>query len=469
MDTQMDLSPQLRAEIWEWLIPTLEKHYAHPKNVAVAPSLNQSEIRDFVRLPLESENISSKEALEHVLTGLNKYLVHTSHPAYFGLFNPRASFAGILADVLTALYNPQMAAWSHAPFAAEVEQFMIEQIGQKMGYLADSIDGNFTSGGQEANLTAVLCALTHHFPKIGYAGIRQLEKQPVLYCSEESHHSVMRAAMVTGIGLDFVRKIATNSASQISISALEEQIIADIANGFHPCMIVACMGATGTGAIDPIDELADLAQKYQLWLHADGAYGGALALSQTNKHHLNGIERAHSITFDAHKWLSVPMGAGMFITKHTTILSATFRIFADYMPKETMEEEIIDPFAHSIQWSRRFIGLKVYLSWLFYGWKGWEVLVDEQIKKGNFLKEKLQEKGWVLKNESPLPIACFMPPEVVADTYPHETVQKVIREGKAWISVYSVQKKPTIRACVTNYLTEEEDILSLVASLESVR
>ena len=465
----MDLSPQLRNEIWEWLIPQLEQHYANPKNVAVAPPLQQSEIRDFVRLPTDTESLSPKEALLHVLTGLNKYLVHTSHPAYFGLFNPRASFAGILADVLTALYNPQMAAWSHAPFAAEVEQFMIEQIGQKMGFEAHSIDGNFTSGGQEANLTAVLCALTYHFPKIGYAGIRQLDKQPVVYCSEESHHSVMRAAMVTGIGLDYVRKIATNSASQISISALEEQIIADIANGFYPCMLVACMGATGTGAIDPIDGLADIAQKYKLWLHADGAYGGALALSATHKKYIKGIERADSITFDAHKWLSVPMGAGMFITKHTSILSATFRIFADYMPKETMAEEIIDPFAHSIQWSRRFIGLKVYLSWLFYGWKGWEELVDEQMRKGDFLKEKLKEKGWVLKNHSPLPIACFMPVEEVADSYPHETVQKVIREGKAWISVYSVQKKPTIRACITNYLTEEADIQDLVNTLEAVR
>lgn len=466
---QMDLSPQLRNEIWEWLIPQLEQHYANPKNVAVAPPLHQSEIRDFVRLPTETENLSPKEALNHVLTGLNNYLVHTSHPAYFGLFNPRASFAGILADVLTALYNPQMAAWSHAPFAAEVEQFMIEQIGQKMGYAVNSIDGNFTSGGQEANLTAVLCALTHHFPKIGYTGIRQLDKQPVLYCSEESHHSVMRAAMVTGIGLDFVRKISTTETSEISLSALEEQINADIANGLHPCLLVACMGATGTGAIDPIEELADIAQKYQLWLHADGAYGGALALSETHKKYIKGIERADSITFDAHKWLSVPMGAGMFITKHTSILSATFRIFADYMPKETMAEEIIDPFAHSIQWSRRFIGLKVYLSWLFYGWKGWEELIDEQMRKGDFLKEKLMEKGWVLKNHSPLPIACFMPAEKVEDTYPHETVQKVIRDGKAWISVYSVQKKPTIRACVTNYLTEETDIQDLVNTLETVR
>lgn len=198
-------------------------------------------------------------------------------------------------------------------------------------------------------------------------------------------------------------------------------------------------------------------------LHVDAAYGGAVILDKGKKHLLLGIDRAHSITFDAHKWLSVPMGAAMFLTREPEILSRSFRITADYMPKEAQSMPVTDPFTHSIQWSRRFIGLKLYLSVLFFGWEGYGRMINRQNQIGGFLKEELRKNGWKMYNDTELPIACFMDPrhEQTAG-FARAVCDKVLQSGKAWISVYPVGGVETLRACITNYASGEEEILKLV-------
>ena len=133
-------------------------------------------------------------------------------------------------------------------------------------------------------------------------------------------------------------------------------------------MINGTAGTTGTGTIDELNQLSFICKKNNIWFHVDAAYGGGAILSQDLKHQLTGIEKSDSITFDAHKWMSVPMGTSIFLTSKNDILSKTFRITTEYMPKEADKLTITEPFTHSIQWSRRFIGLKVYLPLLFYGW-----------------------------------------------------------------------------------------------------
>ncbi len=204
----------------------------------------------------------------------------------------------------------------------------------------------------------------------------------------ESHHSLAKAASITGLGLKAVKEIPVNEYLQIDISLLEQQIKDDIKNNFFPVMIVATIGTTGAGAIDAINEIATIASSYNIWLHADTAYGGALVLSDQYKALLGNIHLADSITFDAHKSMSVPMSTSMFITKNTDILNETFRVTTDYMPKEANDLQVSEPFAHSIQWSRRFTGLKVYLSLLIFGWEGYKQVIEEQIKIGNILRDR---------------------------------------------------------------------------------
>jgi glutamate/tyrosine decarboxylase-like PLP-dependent enzyme len=244
---------------------------------------------------------------------------------------------------------------------------------------------------------------------------------------------------------------------------LERQIKEDIKKGFRPFMVVSSMGTTGTGSIDPIESINEVSKLNNCWLHADAAYGGAVALNDNYRNLLKGISHADSITFDAHKWLSVPMSAGIFITKHPDILEKTFRIKADYMPKDAGSMDIQDPFGHSIQWSRRFTGLKVYMSLLMYGWEGWSELVENQIKKGQYLKDKLSESNWKIFNDTPLPVVCFGKESFEKDDKLAGIIaQKVVQTRKAWISVYRINELNTLRACVTNYRTSEKDLDELV-------
>lgn len=465
-----DLSSAERRETWRALLQNLEEYYANTAALPVSPNLDRDRILGLVERYGLDKGIPPADAIAHVVEGLTKYAVHTPHPMYYGLFNPRAAFPGILADAITATFNPQMAAWSHNPFANEVESFLVRELGQKLGFPKETIDGVFASGGAEANLTAVLCALNRHFPEYASKGLAGIPEKPAMYCSAESHHSVVRAARVCGLGLDAVRPVPVDGKQRLRPDALASLIEADRAGGLHPFLAVATAGATGTGAIDPIPEIADITEAQGLWLHTDAAYGGALILDEEKKHLLHGIERSHSITFDAHKWLSVPMGTGLFLTREPDILSRSFRITAEYMPKEAQAMAVTDPFTHSIQWSRRFTGLKLYLSVLFFGWEGYGQVIRHQNRMGDLLKEGLRKSGWKMYNDTELPIACFMDPVYEqAPGFARAVCDRVLQSGKAWISVYPAGGVETLRACITNYATGEKEIRALVELVDVCR
>ena len=189
----LDFTAQLRKEVMTKLLERLEEYFSETKAEKVSREWNISNIKSYARAKSFDVPTSPYEALDHVLKGLTDYAVHTTHPNYFGLFNPRASYASILGDLITATFNPQLAAWSHAPFANEVERFVIEEFGKKFGYSEDQIDGTFCSGGAESNLTAVICAINHFFPNVDKEGIQGIDSKPIIYCSSESHHSIEKS------------------------------------------------------------------------------------------------------------------------------------------------------------------------------------------------------------------------------------------------------------------------------------
>lgn len=465
-----DLTTDDRQELWKAVLEYLEAYYTDTSSRRVAPFLDQEAVRRFVRQPNFESGLPQHEALQHVIAGMETYAVHTPHPAYYGLFNPRANFAGILGDLITATYNPQLAAWSHAPFAVEVENWLIQSIGEKMGYEAPQLDGVFCSGGAEANLTAVLCALNHRFPEMNTDGLQGISARPVLYCSAEAHHSVMKAASNTGLGRQAVRAIDIGDDLCMAVAELAASIERDKQAGFTPFMVIATAGTTGVGAIDDLEKIAAICERESIWLHVDAAWGGAVALHSEYRHWLKGIEKSQSITFDAHKWLSIPMGASLFLTKQPDILHQTFRISTEYMPRDASALPITDPYTHSIQWSRRFIGLKLYFSLLLFGWEGYARVIEHQVKMGELLRQKLLQKGWLVQNNSPMPVLCFTDaafidhPERV-----HRVCQEAIHSGKVWLSVYPIKGQATLRACITNYNTSEKEIDVLVETLETLR
>ncbi len=469
----MMLDEQTRIVLWQRLVEVIEEYTANVNHARVAPYLDADKIRSLLNSITFTQSIDPLQALNFVVQGLWDYQMHVSHPQYFGLFNPAPTTMGIVADALVAAFNPQLATWSHSPFAIEIEQYLIRLFASQFGYNSEKADGTFTTGGTEANHTAILTALTHKFPEFAQRGLRGLDKQPKLYVSTESHHSLIRTARSCGLGAEAVQQIPVDDSLQMKVDALTEQIAKDRAAGFAPFLVAATAGTTNAGVVDPIIRIADVAAEEELWFHVDAAWGGAIVLVTEFRNILEGVERSDSITFDTHKWLNVPMGAGLFLTRHPEILLNTFSIDADYMPKDALGLNVVDPYVRSLQCSRRFIGLKVFLSLLVAGWDGYSTLIKHQVKMGDLLRQELKKSGWGIVNQTKLPVVCFVDqqrPEGRSVEFIESIAQGVVSSGKAWISTTRLKQNiPVLRACITNYRTESEDIYALVRVLNEKR
>jgi aromatic-L-amino-acid/L-tryptophan decarboxylase len=465
-----DLDQKQRIKLWGHLIKKLETYYSDTPTLRVTPKLSVEEVRNFIEQYPIGKSLDAKDAIDFVLKGLTEYAVQTPHPMYYGLYNPRTTFPSILGDTIAATLNPQLAAWSHSPFAVEIENYLVREFGKKFGLNENQIDGTFATGGAEANQTAVLVSLCNKFPDYAEYGFIHSNARPLLYASRESHHSFVKAAQTSGIGKKSFREIPVDHEFRMMPEMLEKQILIDMKNGFHPFMVVATAGTTGAGIIDPLETIAKIAHKYKLWFHVDAAYGGAAMLCPSMQELLKGIEKADSITFDAHKWLSVPMAGSLFITSNPKILGKTFGIHTAYMPADAEGLPVKDPYMHSIQWSRRAIGLKLYLSLLVFGWDGYAGVIQHQADMGKLLKSKLIEDDWLVINHTELPVVCFTDKKYKqVEGFAKFIADWIFQSGKAWISVYRLGETNTLRACITNYNTDEKDVNELVSLVANAR
>jgi glutamate/tyrosine decarboxylase-like PLP-dependent enzyme len=218
-------------------------------------------------------------------------------------------------------------------------------------------------------------------------------------------------------------------------------------------MVVGTGGTTAAGVIDPLPGIADFCRGQGLWFHADAAWGGPAVISPNLKPYLSGIEAADSITCDAHKWLSVPMGCGMFFCRHPDIVAEAFRADVSYMPGKRVGP-VSDPFTTSAQWSRRFIGLKLFLALAERGESGYAEMIDHQTRMGHVMRDSLKASGWRVVNSTPFPLVCFTREGLVPSKFLADLHQRQI----AWMSEARLGDTPVVRACVTSYRTTEAHI-----------
>jgi glutamate/tyrosine decarboxylase-like PLP-dependent enzyme len=254
----------------------------------------------------------------------------------------------------------------------------------------------------------------------------------------------------------------------MDIQKLVAKMAADLDAGYEPFMIVGTAGTTGTGAIDPLPELARISAGFGVWLHVDAAWGGTVALSPRQRPLLDGIEQADSVTWDAHKWLSAATGAGMFFCKHPHALTDVFTVDPAYVVVNSAAGEA-DPLARSLQWSRRVIGLKVLMLLAEQGADHIASRINHQIEMGVRLRRGLQDGGWELLNDSPLPVVCFSHPSLNNDRELHEAIVNDLRDRDiAWITrIGMAGGQHAFRACVTNVDTTSEDVDALIKGLST--
>jgi len=306
-------------------------------------------------------------------------------------------------------------------------------------------------------------ALSHAFPEYGEHGLGSLPARPALYLTDEAHHGFNKIAHMVGIGRRAIRSVQTDRRLKLDVDNLRRQVHQDREDGWAPFMVVGTAGTTAAGVIDPLPEIAQFCREESLWFHGDAAWGGAAILSRELKENLAGIELADSITWDAHKWLSVPMGCGMFFCRHRESVSRAFHADVTYVSgKET--RPVFDPLTNSAQWSRRFIGLKLFLALAHLGESGYAAMIEHQTRLGNVLRQELTATGWRIVNDTPLPVVCFTREHLD----PVAFVAALHRRQLVWMSEARIDSVPVLRACISNYRTTADDVHQIVDDMNQL-
>lgn len=445
-----------------------------------APVCSQATPAELVELfdePLPMDGIGFGEIFEQLGRDLIPHAMNIPSPRYFGLFNPTPLPVAVWADAVASALNQNGAAWRNSPSLSVVEARVLRWLCQLVGYGPESF-GTLTSGGSEANLVGLKCARDRAVEGARDRGLRAqgTTGRLVVYASEQCHYSFIKSVDILGLGRENLRKIETDSRFHIFIDRLREAIERDISEGHTPVCVAGAAGATSTGVVDPLDELADIAREYELWFHVDAAYGGALAFSEKHRWRLRGIERADSIAFDPHKWMFVPFECGALLVRDGgRVLRDAFDITPEYLSEERGGADVeYDFFRYGQLGTRRGMALKVWAALKSLGVRGYAEVIDRQIELVNYLAsrfDELEEFERVGEVETALCCARFLPAWARAgspaeqDELQRALQQRVERSGGAWLATTVLHGRRALRINVNSFLTERRHIDYLVELL----
>lgn len=338
------------------------------------------------------------EGFDNVLDALKRQILpnflRTSSTDYMAHLHSPALLESIAAELIIAAFNQSMDSWDQAPVATEVELEVIQKLCSLYGYDEKS-DGVFTSGGSQSNISALLFARDWYCKnKLGYDvkkhGLPENYRKLRIYTSEISHFSMEKGAHLLGLGYDAVVKVPVDDKQKMDACALEKLIGQDLENGNLPFCVVATIGTTDYGSIDPMSEISSVCQKYGLWLHADAAYGSAVILSSKYAQRVAGFNLCDSITVDFHKMFLLPISCSAVLLRDASNFEA-LELHADYLNREEDEEDgYTNLVGKSLQTTRRFDALKVWVSFRMRGKDGWGEIIDTCMENAAYLYYRLR-------------------------------------------------------------------------------
>jgi aromatic-L-amino-acid decarboxylase len=437
---------------------------------ALFPKVTPRELETLFDEPLPQQPGSLTALLGELEAKLVPYCCHTNHPGYLGLITPTPSPAGMLGDLLASALNQNIGAWSIGPSAVAVEQRVVRWLADLVGYGAGA-SGHLTSGGMMANFVGLKLA------RDAVSGDRTqhegVHERFGVYVSEERHVSVDKAVDCVGLGRGALRALPTDDEFAVRLDALEEAIARDRREGVRPLCIVALAGSTNTGAIDPLLELRRIADKEGMWLHADAAYGGGVLLSQRWPGLLQGLERADSVTIDPHKWFYAPLDAGALLVRDAGQLTRSFSMEPAYL-RDDMDDagERFQYYQHSFEQSRRFRGLKVWLSFKRYGASQIGAWVDANIEQAQHLHALCERHPRLRPAARPRMSAVCLRYEAPGLDEPrsarlHARVARAVEDGgRFWIATTQLKGRTYFRVNPVNLRTRLDHMNELVAVLD---
>ncbi len=361
----------------------------------------------------------------------------------------------MLGDLLASCFDANLAVWAAA--ATEIEEQAIRWVAQFVGFPAGA--GAFTSGGTVSNMTALAAARERAVPGSRRDGLGNVF--PTLYCSDEAHYSIERAAELLGIGSGNVRSLPIDADRRLVPEAVEAAISADRAAGRTPIAVIATAGTTLTGACDPIDALADVSAEAGVWLHVDGAYGLPAASTPSAAHLFAGLDRADSVTLDAHKWLYLPKACGVLLVRNRGDLAQAFSHEEAYIPHERTGH-MVDI---TLEYSRPFRALKLWLAFRAHGAQAFREAVEDNLRQARLLFDLVVAHDALepLCGPPPLSIVPFRHRGSGGDVDAENArlVRALQEDGRVWVAPATIDGKVGLRPCFVNFRTTDDDVRAL--------
>ena len=405
----------------------------------------------------------ASDVIEQVAREVLPFAMRLDHPRCFAFIPSSPTWPGVLADFMAAGYNLNQCTWLTASGPSEIELVVIDWFRCWLGY-PESAGGLLTSGASAASLDAFVAA-------------REAAGNPeraTVYMSDQSHSAQVRAARITGVRSNCIRLLPTDEHFRLDVEALVRAVAEDRAAGLHPITVCANAGASSTGAIDPLGAIADFCEAERIWLHTDAAYGGFAVVTEKGKDLLRGIERADSVSLDAHKWFFQPYEVGGLLVKDATTLERAFKVHHDILQDTIWGANHPNFSDRGLQLSRSARALKIWMSVQTFGMaafrqavsKGMELVAraDEYVRKSPMLETL---------NPASLGIVCFRvnstdrnPDEETLEKVNRNVLARVFWEDRALISSTTLAKKFSLRLCIINHNTTWNDVRETLETIE---
>ncbi|CAG9770518.1 unnamed protein product [Ceutorhynchus assimilis] len=434
---------------------------------------------------------STHSELVKKLKDIIKYSVKTGHPYFVNQLFSSVDPYGFVGQLLTDALNPSAYTYEVAPLIILMEETVLKEMREIVGWTSGEGDGIFCPGGSIANGYAISCARHYYFPDVKAKGLRSLPNL-ILFTSEDAHYSIKKLASFLGLGTENVYLVNTEANGKMDAGHLEELIGAAIKNDGKPFLVSATAGTTVIGAFDPIDKIADICQKHKLWLHVDAAWGGGALMSKKHRTLLKGIERADSVTWNPHKLLTAPQQCSTFLVRHKNLLADAHSANASYLfQKDKFYDTQYDTGDKHIQCGRKADVLKFWFMWKAKGTKGLESHVDKVFETARYFYETIKTRpGFeIVVPEPECTNICFWYlPESIRTSSSEEFCQKLtsdkefreklhlvapkikekmMKEGTMMVTYQTHKDKPNFfRIVFQNSGLDKNDMLHLVQEFE---